>query len=430
MSTKFYLRNPSADSETSINVRTRWKNEVLVYSTGKKILPKDWNDEKQVVRKSHDDSTTLNDYLQREISLINQALTRFELDFGLIPTSKQFKPFLSTFRVNASPKDVKSIEEPEMDFYSLIQSMIEFQKKRIQNDGRSLTHGSYCTTLQQTSNVLKGFEETMSYKIDFDRIDLNFYTVFIDYCYEIRLYSVNNTGKHIKTIRAIMNEAIERELTDNLKFKSRKFKIPKEEVFNIHLNEDELEKLFSLDLTDKKHLDTARDLFLTGCWTGLRISDVRKINEQKVVSKDFIRIQTGKTEHDVEIPFNAKLRAILEKHSYNVPRMSDQKLNDYIKIVAEMAGLTNIETYTVQKNRKKVTETKPKYQMISTHTARRSFATNRYEEGLNLITIMSITGHKTQTAFMRYIKTDAATHRKKLKEHFIRTGQHLSVSNG
>lgn len=430
MSTKFYLRNPSAKSETSITVRIVWKDNQMSYSTGKKTLVKQWLTDDELVRKSHPSYSTLNTFLKKEKILIEEALTDFELTYGTSPDAKQFKKHLKDYRIKVSPKDLSTLEEPKETFYSLIELLIEQHSERLKNNGKEIKHGSYCTTLKQTSNVLKQFETDQGLKIDFDAINLNFYHDFIEWCYTVKQYSVNNTGKHIKTIKRIMSEADDIENVDISNYKPKKFIIPKEKVYNVYLNEDELDSIFKLDLSNQSHLSKARDLFLVGCWTGLRISDVKRIKERNIISKDYIKIRTQKTEKDVEIPLNAKLKTILERHNFKLPSMPDQNLNDYIKTVCLKAGIVEPQTYEVQKNRKKVWETKQKFELVSSHTARRSFATNRYEEGLDVITIMAITGHTTETSFMTYIKTKPQTFRKKLSEHYIKLGKHLNVNHG
>ncbi len=429
MSTKFYLRNPQAQLETSINVRTRWKNELMVYSTGKKVRPRDWNENNQRVRKSNPQSTVLNDYLNKEIILISNGLTEFEKEFGTIPSPKQFKTFLKHYRLKSSPSDVASLE-PQKTFYSLIDEMIEHHELRLSNKGKAVKHGTYATTLNQTRNVLTEFEMYSQYKITFESINQDFYDLFVDWCFDEKEYSVNNTGKHIKTVRAIMNEANELELTDNMKHKSKKFKVLKEKVYNIYLTEEELDSLFHMDLSENKHLNTARDLFLAMCWTGLRVSDLRRIKLHHIIDEKFFRIETEKTEVDLEIPLNKKLHTILKKHNFELPQLSAQKVNDYIKIVCEIAGFDELQTFSVQKNRMKVLVKRPKYEMVSNHTARRSFATNRYKEGLQSITIMAITGHTTESAFMAYIKATPSDHRKQMEQHYIKQGMHLTVNNG
>jgi integrase len=427
MSTKFYLRNPSATSQTTITVRTVWKNNQMSYSTGKKTLVSQWRIEDELVYKSHPSYSTLNTFLKKEKILVDEALTDFELTYGTSPDPKQFKKHLKDYRIKVSPEDISKLKEPIQTLYSLIDILIDQHKERLKNKGVALVHGSYCSTLKQTSKALNNFEKDVQFKVDFETIDLEFYHSFLEWCYTTKGYSVNYTGKLVKTIKRVMNEANDISITENLKHKSSKFVIPTEKVFNVYLDEEELHALYSLDLKEKKHLDIARDLFLVGCWTGLRISDVKRIKEHNVVSKDYVKIRTQKTGTDVEIPLNAKLKTILEKHDFKLPSMPDQNINEYIKTVCKMAGIEEPQTFEVLKNRKNVLETRKKFEMVVTHTARRSFATNRYEEGLDVITIMAITGHTTETSFMTYIKTQPKTFRKKLSEHYRKIGKHLKV---
>lgn len=428
MATKFYLRNKNTDQSTTITVRTRWKNQTLLYSTGKKIRTKHWDSIKQRVRKSHPSYSTLNHFLSKEEQLIEEALTQFEIEYGVSPTSKQFKRYLKEFKTSKAEKDIKK-DFPEQDYFELLDNMIQSHEKRLKNMGKSTKNGSYATNLNQSKNVLKKYEECMDYSITFNSINQSFYEGFIDWCFNTKVYSVNNTGKHIKLIKAVMDEAVALGLTDNQYHRNKNFKVPKEEVFNTYLNETELDQLFELNLDNNPTYEKARDLFLIGCWTGLRISDVKRINQYKIVDDNFIKILPEKGKKVVEIPFNASLRYILKKYGNNPPRLSDQKLNDHIKPVCKKAGITQKISFEKTIKSKKVTITKAKYELISSHTARRSFATNRYEEGLNVITIMSITGHTTEKAFLTYIKTEPSTHRKKLNQHYLNQGRHLRVNN-
>ena len=91
-------------------------------------------------------------------------------------------------------------------------------------------------------------------------------------------------------------------------------------------------------------------------------------------------------------------------------------MNEYVKEVCKLAGIDKIESETMTKGGKRITVNYPKYELITTHTARRSFATNQYLAGLPTLTIMKITGHRTETAFMQYIKITPKEHAQKLKE--------------
>lgn len=422
MSTKFTLRNPDSESQTSIIVRTRWKKEQLVYSTGLKLLPSDWNDEKQRVRKSCNTSTEFNSNLEKEISLVKNALAAYSRQYGESPKSKQFKSFLASYRSENSEKQIPT----EVDFFDLIEQIITEHQKRLSTEGKSGTHNSVCQAYQQTSKTLKEFESDTRYRINFDSIDLEFYYQFIDWCTETKRFSINNTGKHIKNIKAVMNQALERELTSNTKHRSKKFRKLKEDVENVYLTEDELARLYHLDLSDKPAHRKARDLFLVGAWTGLRISDFKRISQDHIHDDQFgeyISIRTLKTDKVVNVPLLPKVKAILLSYDYKLPRLADQNLNVYIKQVCEMAEITDAAKVEKIVRGKKVIKSVPKYSLVSSHSARRSYATNRYNEGVDSITIMAITGHSTPKQFMTYIKATPKDHLRRIQQHFSKQNQ-------
>ena len=180
-----------------------------------------------------------------------------------------------------------------------------------------------------------------------------------------------------------------------------------EDVSHIYLNENELDLLWNLDLSNNSRLETVRDLFLIGCHTALRFSDFTNIKPQNIIETTggrAIKIQTQKTSQTVFIPLHWRVEVILAKYDNQLPRaISNQKMNDYLKEVGKLAGIdTQIET-SKTKAGLKFTSLQPKYELITTHTARRSAATNMFKAGIPSISIMRITGHKTESVFLKYI---------------------------
>lgn len=105
-------------------------------------------------------------------------------------------------------------------------------------------------------------------------------------------YSLNSIGTSVKNIKVFMNEAVERGLTRNLEFRNKKFKIIEEETENIYLSEDEIKKIYELDLSDNKRLDRVRDLFIIACYSGLRFSDLIQLRDENFIdNKTKIKIK-------------------------------------------------------------------------------------------------------------------------------------------
>ncbi len=136
------------------------------------------------------------------------------------------------------------------------------------------SHKSY----QNTLRALEIFEKNIKSKIDFDNIDLEFYNDFKAYMMSVEKVSNNYFGLHIKNIKLILNESFERGLHINQKHNHKLFMKMQNETDNICLNQSNLNTLSNLDLSSNARLDRLRDLFLVGCWTGLRFSDFNDIS--------------------------------------------------------------------------------------------------------------------------------------------------------
>jgi integrase len=238
----------------------------------------------------------------------------------------------------------------------------------------------------------------------FNDITLDFYFDFHTYLVNEKL-STNTIGKRIAILKTIMREATERGLNTNLSFQSKRFKVTREKTENIYLNESELMEIYKLDLSKNKKLNRVRDLFLVGCYTGLRFSDLSVLSNQNI-KDNFIEIETQKTRESVAIPLHPIVRNIIDKHKGGLPRaLSLQRMNIYLKKIGEMIESLNVNTSKkMTKGGLEITTNSKKYLQITTHTARRSFASNLFVKGVPSQTIMKITGHKTEKSFMQYIK--------------------------
>ena len=213
-----------------------------------------------------------------------------------------------------------------------------------------------------------------------------------------------------------MGEAVDLGYTTNIQFKHKKFSFSEEETDQVYLTEQELHKLYKFEITNKK-LEQLRDLFIFGAWVGLRFSDFSNIKPENIVDIEgdrFIKIITQKTKELVIIPCHPVVLEIFQKYSHNANNLpttiSNQKFNEYVKEVCKMAGMD-------EKGRLSTKPDMMLYQAISSHTARRSFATNYYLQGFPTIDLMKITAHKTEKAFLKYIRVSKLDTAKRLNEH-------------
>ena len=181
------------------------------------------------------------------------------------------------------------------------------------------------------------------------------------------------------------------------------FKVLQKETDAIYLTEDEIDKIYKLDLKDNKRLEKVRDLFIIECNTGVRFEDLMHIEKENILEHSIkIKIRkTGEVLHTLLLPIT---RELLKKYNYQLPTISNTNYNKYIKEIGKLSGLTESIIINTYKSGKAVSLKKKKYELISSHTSRRSFATNSYKRGDSPILIMSITGHKKESTFLKYIR--------------------------
>ena len=258
---------------------------------------------------------------------------------------------------------------------------------------------------------LEGFQKWKGRVYGWDEIDFVFRATFLDYLYEVRKYNVNSAAKCINTLVTIMAAAHAEGYHGNTVFLSRKFKARRIEVDNVYLTKEELERFRSVDLSGLPALyEHARDIFLVGVYTAQRVSDYNYIDEKNIIRSDggemVISLRQKKTGVWVSIPVKKELEEILRKYELRLPHVVEQTFNRYIKVVVRQAGID--EPVTVRKSRCGVPmeETKPKYELVHSHTARRTGATLMFLAGMNPFNICAMTGHSSIAMLRRYIKAD------------------------
>jgi integrase len=259
-------------------------------------------------------------------------------------------------------------------------------------------------------------------KVDFQDVDMNFYHEYTAYL-KGKNYSINSIGKCIKELKTILRAAESEGYEVNPKYKDKKFKGTRIEVDSIYLNRGDLEKIMNLDISKcSQGYAIARDIFMVGVWTAQRVSDynnlsrenikqhrIPKVIDNKLTYKEFqtVEIRQKKTGAKVSIPVSSELKNILERYDYQLPHLEDQVLNRYMKDICKLAGLDELIQIQTTKGGKAVKEFKHKWELVHSHTARRTGATLMYLAGMDYYDIMRITGHTSPTMLKKYIKADS-----------------------
>jgi len=412
-SVNYYLKHGTGYANHNIYLQFKFDGQRLRYYLQQSVDPKRWNPKKQRVKdadaKTTDGRYRINDLLN---TLAQVCIDAYHTEAANgIPTPAMIKKHLDGFI-----KQHHEAEKVEASRPTLMDLIERFVSGQIRYKGQSKS----ANTLKSYTTVkhhLKAFAAYSRQDLDFDSITLDFYYRWTDYLQKRAGLRPNTIGKMVQLVKVFMNEAVDLGYTTNMAFKHKKFAVTHEDTDAVYLNESEILALYKHDLSATPKLEAVRDLFVFGCMMGLRYSDYSNVKPQNIIEVDgqqFIFIRTKKTGEVVYIPCNPVVLDIFNKYGKTANRLprtiSGQKFNDYIKDAARAAGLT--ETGRLLNN--------PDAQLcdlISSHTARRSFATNYYLDGFPTVDLMKITGHKSEKSFLQYIKISKLDAAKRMAEH-------------
>lgn len=419
----FYLTNRERE-KSPIKMEIYFKGKHYSKYIGESVDTSMWNTKKQMSRvtSSYQEGSLINSQIEKWRTAASETIEYFK-DRISPPSASEFKSELEKRRFKDGYRTPSSV----VDYFDTF--IARYEKTR--SPGRVKHY-------RLAKNILTQYQKEKKLSITFEDINQDFYNSFTDWFYG-KGHSSNYLGETIKVIRLIVNEAmIVDKLHTNMDFKSRGFAAPSSHVDSVYLTEEELLSMHNMTIdetlikecfksedgttpdtwqTRRKILayTKARDMFLIGAFTGLRISDYSRLMPENITDK--VRIQAKKTGIKSVIPIHWVVKEIIDRGYDFSTTMTDQKLNKHIKEVARMAGITEEVTYTKNVGGKTIQMSSPKYELISSHTARRSFATNAYKAGIPTVSIMKITGHKKESTFLKYIKISEEENAEMLMSH-------------
>ncbi len=378
MKVKFYLQNTKENTPTPIYLSVNY-GPLFRYSIGKKVSPNQWMTEIQRVSNIDDTTQELNDYLDLMEAFV-RALRRNH--------QQENKPLTNDVLKEELDRQFKPHRQPHKPhFFPFIDHFIE----QAALTKKSSTVQTYHATVKR----LKDFEKTMDYPLTFDTINMVFYQKFVSFLRHQKKLKDNSIGKHIKNMKLFMHAAYKKRLTHNSFFLSKDFKILKETKKRVYLTTNELQKLHDADLSQHYNLQKIRDVFLIGALTGLHFKQIYQVSSTDW-QNDSLTIQS-KQKQDILLPIHWTVKEILAKYQYETPKLpTTQTFNKHIKLIGQLA---NINDLCDTKTGKSV----PKYELLTTQTARISFFANAYIQGVPVFDLLQLSGHPSEKAFHNYI---------------------------
>lgn len=371
-------------------------------STGYKCNYYNWDFKKQKVKNVATliDKDNINNHLNKLEEYINDVYAKAIKEGEEVSSSLLKNRLENLINDNGTYKKTLLEKLPLTDYF---EKVINIKSKSVSKPTLN--------TYKQSLTSLKDFQKNENRKLEFEDINLEFYNKYVNYLEKGKDYSPSTIAKQIKKLKVVMNRALDEGLTSNNKHTSSEFKVNEEQSTQVYLNEEEIRSIAYKDLSHNKNLDRARDIFLIGCYTGQRVSDYNNFSKKDIVNIKgvdyikFIQKKNYKKKRHVHCPITKEMRRIMSKYDNDFPpKMPEQHINKYIKYITKMCKITQDIKIEYTKGGEKKVEYKPKYQLIGTHTARRSFASNKYKQGMPVYDIMHFTGHTTEKEFYKYIR--------------------------
>ena len=408
----FNLRQPRSKRPTNIYLIVRINQKQAKLSTGVKVYPDQWNIKKQEAYISC--RLTESDNINNTIC--NKKLLELKSQF------EEFKRYLCD-----NPSKLENCWELLRKYIYKDSDMrktkkinaIHWLRDAIANDKTIKTSGEHkgASTMETYLIVLKDFNNFLLEKgrevIGFEDINLALIKEYETYLFNKKVKGERTTatstvGNKCVQLISIIKRAELYNLIDIHEAKLDKYTKPKRrqgDEHEISLSEEDINKIHSLKLSGKE--EVVRDVFILQCWTGQRFSDMLSLNKGIVKDTDngqILEIVQTKRTHRVAIPLFPVALEILKKYNFNLPEISKNTMLRYLKIIGFKAGLTEDHIVTEDRGGKVTNSIKQRWELIGTHTARRSYISNMLKRGYDSHLLMKITGHTTEEAFKRYVK--------------------------
>ena len=396
---QFLLDKEKDSFSAKLRYRIKWGKNIVAFGLGYRIDIDKWSLESQRCK-----NNTTHGKNKTPASVINRTIQKYEDAFLKIKNRSESEAidlapeeFRNLFNIEIG-KEV-STKTKSSSFFEIYDIFIFDEAQNNQWNKRTIQK------MQTQKKVLYEFDFEMRFE-KFNEEYISSYQKFL----EDKDHKNSTISKELAALKWFLKWAKRKGYQTNSYFElfQPKLKnIPKKVIF---LSQDELKRFREYVIPEnKKHLEKIRDVFLFQCFTGLRYSDVFNLRKSDVKEKH-IEINSIKTSDNLTIDLNAHSREILLKYKDEdfmqnkaLPVISNQKMNDYLKELAELAEIDEPITQTYYMGKKRIDEVLPKYSLLGTHCGRRTFICNALSLGIPPQVVMKWTGHSDYSAMKPYI---------------------------
>ena len=389
-----------------IRMRVNFASQRIEFTTGYRIDVAKWDVDKQRVKngctnKLKQSASEINVALLGYYTELQEIFKRFEVA-EIVPSPAEVKEAFNNRygqneKIELASADTSNVPS---NFYEAFDDFVRVCGR--QNDW---THSTF-EKFAAVKNHLKNFRSELS----FDFFDEEGLTEYVQYLREVREMRNSTIGKQLSFLKWFLRWSFKQGMHSNNAYDAFKPKLKDTQKKIIFLTWEELNRLREFKIPPTKQaLERVRDVFLFQCFTGLRYSDVFNLRRSDIKG-DHIEVTTVKTSDSLIIELNDHSRAILEKYKdvefendRALPVITNQKMNDYLKELAELAEINEPVRQTYYKGNERIDEVTPKYALLGTHAGRRTFICNALALGIPPQVVMKWTGHSDYKAMKPYI---------------------------
>lgn len=389
-----------------IRMRVNFASQRIEFTTGYRIDVAKWDGDKQRVKngcsnKLKQSASEINAALLGYYTELQEIFKRFEVA-EIMPSPAEVKETFNNRHGQNEKTELASTDTSNVpsNFYEAFDDFVRVCGR--QNDW---THSTF-EKFAAVKNHLKNFRSELSFEF-FNEEGL---TEYVQYLREVREMRNSTIGKQLSFLKWFLRWSFKQGMHSNNAYDTFKPKLKDTQKKIIFLTWEELNKLREFKIPPTKQaLERVRDVFLFQCFTGLRYSDVFNLRRSDIKG-DHIEVTTVKTSDSLIIELNDHSKAILEKYKdvefendKALPVITNQKMNDYLKELAELAEINEPVRQTYYKGNERIDEVTPKYALLGTHAGRRTFICNALALGIPPQVVMKWTGHSDYKAMKPYI---------------------------
>lgn len=387
MNVKAHLKKPQENESAIVLTISDGRGISIKHYLGIVIPTKHWSRKQEKVLPANPNAVSYNKFIEERKKEITEIYLSFKAK-GLIPTGKQ---------INELIKGKMQKANASFNFWGLYELFMHQKKAK--------TSKAYEKKYLTLKKHLQAFEAYSRQPLELDKIAKGTFERLENYL--LGKLNWQTTSRYLSFFKMFLNWCFENKHTQNTDFKSYKI-ASQPDTLKVALNKQELDQIRNLDLNGKGYLANVRKLFLLSCLVGLRYSDYTRIRiehlKQDTDGNHYLQIRQQKTKDFVSIPLtDESLKLVRELITGKIKPISNQRMNEYIKELCQLAEIDEPFEITTFKGKTPLTYNVPKWKLISTHTARRTFATNLLLQGVPDRIVMEFTGHKDLKSFAKYI---------------------------